>query len=220
MAWAQIRVLKADLFGRVEQVHLSERGPQILAVRRDIAAARWWVRWLARSLAKREQKALEVLRGVEAVPRALGQDGEASLRSWLDGEPMQVAKPVSIEYFAQARKLLAQLHRHGVTHNDLAKEPNWLVTPAGDPALIDFQLASVHKRRSKSFRIKGREDLRHLLKHKRTYCPEALTDREKAILAKKALPSRIWMRTGKPVYLFVTRKVLGWADREGASDRI
>lgn len=220
MTWAQIRVLKADLFGRVEQVHLSEPGPQILAVRRDIAAARWWVRWLARSLARREQKALAVLQGVGAVPRALGQDRAASMRSWLDGEPMQVAKPLSPEYYAQARKLLVQLHRRGVTHNDLAKEPNWLVTPSGAPALIDFQLASVHKRRSKLFRVKGREDLRHLLKHKRTYCPESLTEREKSILAKKSLPSRIWMRTGKPVYLFVTRRVLGWADREGAGDRI
>ena len=220
MAWAQIRVLKADLFGRVEQVHLSERGPQILAVRRDIAAARWWVRWLARSLARREQRALQALDGVGAVPRALGQDHGASLRSWLEGEPMQVAKPQSIEYFAQARRLLVQLHRRGVTHNDLAKEPNWLVTPSGEPALIDFQLASLHKRRSKLFRVKGREDLRHLLKHKRTYCPESLTDREMAILAKKSLPSRIWMRTVKPVYLFVTRRVLGWSDREGAGDRI
>jgi hypothetical protein len=220
MAWAQIRVLKADLFGRVEQVHLSERGAQILAVRRDIAAARWWVRWLARSLARREQKALGVLHEVDALPRALGQDRGASLRSWLEGEPMQVAKPQSVEYYAKARRLLVQLHRRGVTHNDLAKEPNWLVTPMGEPALIDFQLASVHKRRSKAFRIKGREDLRHLLKHKRTYCPESLTEREKRILARKSWPSRVWMRVGKPVYLFVTRRVLRWEDREGAGDRI
>jgi hypothetical protein len=27
------------------------------------------------------------------------------------------------------------------------------------------------------------------------------------------------MGTIKPVYLFVTRRLIGWADREGASDR-
>ncbi len=27
------------------------------------------------------------------------------------------------------------------------------------------------------------------------------------------------MGTVKPVYLFVTRRILGWADREGAADR-
>lgn len=219
MARATVRVLKADLFGQVEQVHLSERGPQILAVRRDIAAARWWVRWLARFLARREQRALLALKDVAALPRALGIDRSEALRSWVEGEPMQVARPLEPEYYEQARQLLVRLHRRGVTHNDLAKEPNWLVQPDGSPALIDFQLASVHTRRSKSFRVKGREDLRHLLKHKRTYCPDALTQREKAILAKKSWPSRVWMRTGKVVYLFVTRRVLGWADREGAGDR-
>jgi hypothetical protein len=63
------------------------------------------------------------------------------------------------------------------------------------------------------------EDLRHLLKHKRTYCASHLTAREREILASPALISRLWMLTGKPVYLFVTRRLLGWADREGAGDR-
>jgi hypothetical protein len=27
------------------------------------------------------------------------------------------------------------------------------------------------------------------------------------------------MKTVKPVYLFVTRRLFGWADREGAGDR-
>jgi len=58
-----------------------------------------------------------------------------------------------------------------------------------------------------------------LLKHKRTYCLEHLTRRELAILAKPTVISRTWMLGGKPVYLFVTRKILGWADREGANDR-
>ena len=33
------------------------------------------------------------------------------------------------------------------------------------------------------------------------------------------LLSRTWMATGKPAYLFVTRRLLGWSDREGAGDR-
>ena len=69
------------------------------------------------------------------------------------------------------------------------------------------------------FRVLAHEDVRHLLKHKRTYCAERLTQREKRILANPSLPSRFWMGAVKPVYLFVTRKLLGWADREGAADR-
>jgi len=29
----------------------------------------------------------------------------------------------------------------------------------------------------------------------------------------------VWMSTGKKLYTFVTRRLLGWADREGAGDR-
>ena len=133
---------------------------------------------------------------------------------------MQVARPQDdTDYFRDARRLLRRLHRAGVVHNDLAKEPNLLVTPDGRAAFIDFQLAARFRKRSGLFRLLAREDIRHLLKHKRTYCAEALTTREKAILTTPSLPSRIYMRTVKPVYLFVTRRLLGWADREGAGDR-
>ena len=54
-------------------------------------------------------------------------------------------------------------------HNDLAKEQNWLRGRDGRAYLIDFQLASRFRRRSKLFRIAAYEDLRHLLKHKRRY---------------------------------------------------
>jgi serine/threonine protein kinase len=117
------------------------------------------------------------------------------------------------------RRGLRRLHRAGVVHNDLAKEPNWLVDDAGRPALVDFQLASVSRRRGPLFRLLAREDLRHFLKHKRTYLPEALTARERRILATPAWTSRIWMASGKRLYLLVTRRWLGWADREGAGDR-
>jgi hypothetical protein len=63
------------------------------------------------------------------------------------------------------------------------------------------------------------DDLRHLLKHKRQYLPEHLTARQRAILAQPSPLSRAWRATGKPIYLFVTRRLLGWADREGAGDR-
>jgi hypothetical protein len=62
-------------------------------------------------------------------------------------------------------------------------------------------------------------DLRHLLKHKRQYLPGHLTARQRAILAQPSPLSRIWRATVKPVYLFVTRRLLGWSDREGAGDR-
>lgn len=212
----QGRILKEDLFGRVE---LCETPEGERYIRRDLGAARWWTRPIARYLARREARVLAALAGLAGVPSAKHWDGHYLERSYLDGQPMQVARPRDEAYFRQARRLLMQLHRRNVVHNDTAKEPNWLVLADGTPGLIDFQLASVSRRRGCFFRTLAREDLRHLLKHKRTYLPDALSRREKAILARRAWPSRLWMALIKPPYLFITRRVFGWSDREGASDR-
>jgi RIO-like serine/threonine protein kinase len=210
-----MKLLKSDPFGRVSLEQ--DRGRQVVV--RDTAAARWWLAWLARWLCRREARALARLDGLPGTPRLLSAGPHGLRREWIEGRPLQVAKPRNPAYFRDARRLIATLHRRGVVHNDLAKEPNWLVTPTGTAAFVDFQLASVSRRRGRLFRSLAREDLRHLLKHKRVYCPERLTARERRILASPAPLSRVWMATGKPLYLFVTRRLLGWADREGAGDR-
>ena len=168
----------------------------------------------------REASALTQLESLDGVPKVIRVERDELARSWIDGKPMQTARPRNERYFRDAARLLRRMHRAGVAHNDLAKEPNLLVQPSGDPAFIDFQLALHSPGRGRLFRLLGREDIRHLLKHKRTYCPAALTRREQQILDNPAILSRLWMRTGKPVYLFITRRLLGWSDREGAGDRI
>jgi hypothetical protein len=132
---------------------------------------------------------------------------------------MHIAKPTNPAYFRKAAKLLRRLHQNDIVHNDLAKEPNFLVLEDGSPGLLDFQLAWFAPHRGRLFRLLAYDDLRHLLKHKRSYCPDELTTRELAILSRPSLPSKIWMRTVKPAYMFVTRRILRWSDREGASDR-
>ncbi len=86
--------------------------------------------------------------------------------------------------------------------------------------LTDFQLAARFSRRSWLFRIAAYEDLRHLLKHKRRYAPDALTSAERRVLAKKSLLTRLWMATGKKLYYAITRDVLHVGDREGGGTRL
>jgi predicted Ser/Thr protein kinase len=212
---AGMRELKSDLFGTVWWD--GEAGLELVI--RDTRRARWWTAWVARRLCRREARALARLDGLPGTPRLIAADRRTLRREWIEGRPMQLARPRDPGYFRAARTLLARLHRRGVAHNDLAKEPNWLVTPMGAPALVDFQLALVAPRRGCLFRALAREDLRHLLKHKRSYCPERLTARERRILATPAPFARLWMATVKPAYVFVTRRLFGWADREGAGDR-
>jgi RIO-like serine/threonine protein kinase len=209
------RLLKKDLFGEVRL----ESGCGARQIVRDARPAAAAVRWLARGLMRREARVLASLDGLEGVPGLIRAERSQLVREYLEGAPMHHAKPADPDYFRRALRLLRRLHARDVVHNDLAKEPNLLVTAGAGPAFVDFQMAWYAPRRGRLFRILGYDDLRHLLKHKRTYCADHLTARQRRILATPSLPSRLWMRIIKPPYLFVTRRVLGWADREGASDR-
>jgi hypothetical protein len=214
-------VLKRDLLGtvcRIDEPALESRAG-FACIERDTRDARWWLRLAARRLAAREARALAALRQVPGIPRLLQWDGHCLQRSWLDGQPMHRNPPRDPAYYRDALRLIRRLHAAGVVHNDLAKEPNWLVAPDGSPAVVDFQLAMRPRYRGWRFRALAYDDLRHLLKHKRTYCPERLTARQRTILARRSWPAAVWMRTGKPAYLWVTRGLLGWSDREGAGDR-
>ena len=215
MRTASHKLLKKDTFGEVSR--LQRDGETV--IRRDIRPAAVWVRWLARRLMYREARALAALEGVSGVPQLIDVNRMTLERTFVEGQPMQVGRPSDPQYFKQAARLLRKLHRCGVVHNDLAKEPHILMTADSGVAFIDFQLAGHVHSRTRLFRALAREDIRHLLKHKRTYCADALTAREKAILSRPGLLSRLWMQTVKPVYLFITRRLLGWSDREGAGDR-
>ena len=212
-------VLKTDLFGSIYSECTTFNGNSTTVIVRDLTSARWWALPLARLLANREARALTALPASASLPALLSCDKSTLRRTFVDGQPMQAIKPRDAAYFRSARTLLRSLHRSGVVHNDSAKEPNWLVRSDGSAGLVDFQLASVFASRSRWFRVLAMEDLRHLLKHKRSYIPQALTQRERRILDTPALHSRLWRQTGKRVYTFITRRVFKWSDREGANDR-
>ncbi len=203
--------LKADAFGAVTLVDSGDRKH----IERDTTQARWWLRAIARMVAAREARALRKLEGLTGFARVLSWDGRVLKRTYLEGAPMQQAQPRDPAFYRRAWRLLRDMHRQGVSHNDLAKEPNWLVTPEGQPALTDFQLAMFGAPRSRRMRLFAREALRHLLKHKRTYCPGCLTPIERRLLQRRSWYRALWFATVKPVYRFVTRRVLHWQDNEG-----
>lgn len=207
--------LKHDHFGSISRV---ERDGRVLIVR-DTRDASFGLRWLARMIAAREARALARLDGVDGVPTLVCFDGRVLERGFLDGAAMDAAQPRDLTYFRAARALLRRLHARGVVHNDLAKEANWLVRADGSPAVLDFQLAMRGAPRAGWFRMLAREDLRHLLKHKRTYCPQALTPTERRVLARKSIVARVWMATGKKAYIFIARRIFRWEDNEARGRR-
>ena len=219
--WQPTVVLKRDVFSTVERGRFKASHDERDAVLRRIDGVPWWSFVLARHLFKRERRALSVVAPLGVSPLLLYAGQHYLVRSFIDGVALHVAKPKGDrEYFRTAQQALRRIHRAGVTHNDLAKEQNWLRGADGKAYLTDFQLAFVFRGRSKLFRLAAYEDIRHYLKHKRSYVPEALTPIEKRILAKKSLPTRIWMQTGKRVYRGITRGIFNFTDREGGGPRL
>jgi hypothetical protein len=219
--WSEGILLKRDVFSTVERGRFHRDSGEIDAVLRRLDEVPWWSFLLARHLFARERKALALAKGLDVGPELVWAGQRALVRGFIDGVALHVAKPRGdVAYFRSAKQALRRLHRAGITHNDLAKEQNWLVGRDGRGYVTDFQLAACFSSRSRLFRIAAYEDLRHLLKHKRTYAPEALTPKERKILARKSLFARVWLMTGKKVYRGITRGIFNFTDREGGGRRL
>lgn len=212
-------LFKRDIFSETHSGHLrGDSGTRV--IRRIVTASPLWSRPLAWILARREIRALKAVRGIDGTPTLISTDRDGLLRDWLDGTPIQNARPSEDLWFRDAFRILREMRRRRITHNDLAKPQNWLMRPDGRAAVIDFQLASVHRFRTPLYRIMAYEDFRHLLKQQKAYAPETMTPTGRRILATRSLPSHIWRTSGKRVYEFVTRRLLNWSDGEGTHDRL
>ena len=228
----QAVLLKRDVFGCVERLD----GPAGPLVRRVARGGRAPLAGLvARVLMRRERRALAELEGLAGVPglveapdavntpSSLGwriAPRDVLLRSFFAGEPLHKARELPLDFFDRLDALVVELHTRGVCHNDLHKEQNIVVAPDGRPQLIDFQLASVHRGSTKSFRRRSEDDLRHVQKHRRRYTRDGRGPVEAGVvhgagfeLRRRGL-ARVWRRLGKPVYEWMTRKVLGTRDGE------
>jgi hypothetical protein len=219
--WREGVLLKRDVFSTVERGRFRDESGEVDAVLRRLDQVPVWSYPLARHLFARERRALALARDLDVGPKLLWAGRQALVRGFIDGVALHLAKPHGdLAYFRSAKLALRKLHRAGICHNDLAKEQNWLRGSDGRAYLTDFQLAACFKTRSRLFRIAAYEDLRHLLKHKRSYAASALTPMERKILARKSFVASIWLMTGKKVYKAITRGLFNFTDREGGGRRL
>lgn len=219
--WREGVLLKRDVFSTVERGRFRGEAGEVDAVLRRLDQVPVWSFPLARHLFARERRALALARDLNVGPKLLWTGRQALVRGFIDGVALHLAKPHGdLAYFRSAKLALRKLHRAGICHNDLAKEQNWLRGSDGRAYLTDFQLAACFRTRSRLFRIAAYEDLRHLLKHKRSYAASALTPMERKILARKSLVASIWLMTGKKVYQAITRGLFNFTDREGGGRRL
>lgn len=208
------RPLKRDVFGRIER----DRVGGVEVVRRHAEGSRVpFSRFVARRLLSRERAALAHLDGLIGVPRLVsGEDGATRgvlTRSYVEGTALSEATWLPENFFDELDRLVEAVHARGVCHNDLHKEQNVLVDVDGYPWLVDFQLASVHAVRDRTFASRALEDLRHVEKHRRRYTRDGRGPRGERTHGRgagvtRSWIARTWRRAGKPVYNFVTRKLV------------
>lgn len=190
--YSYITFLKGSFFS---ENHLLARGKERLVLK----ISRVWLnhgglfRRLEEFLCTHEVKNYQLLEGIPGVPRMVGQiSASAFLHEYIEGSTLKKLKrertknkpqgfDLPPDYFNQLERLLTQLHARGLIYADLAKLDNILVTPAGRPGLIDFQISVRIPTRLTGavirplLRILLRSDLNHLLKHKRKLQPLLLT---------------------------------------------
>jgi len=108
--------------------------------------------WLGRYLCRREIHFLRRLSDVPGVPSFREQVADtAFVREYVPGcnlrEYSREHTPDSA-FFPELYSILQAVHQRGISHNDLSKPENILVTEAGRPVLIDFQIALDFRGRS------------------------------------------------------------------------
>lgn len=143
----------------------------------------WFAKWLGPILARREARALELLSGLEGVPKMVRMlDRRAIAMSWIDARPYRqrtAGDQVWREFFTDMERLISQMHSCGVAHCDLRSPDNTLITPQGRPVVVDF-VASYTRGgywNPVSRWLFGRfcsVDWSALDKQKRTVCPQLL----------------------------------------------
>ena len=198
-----VRVLKDDFFA--ENLLLARGGERFVAkhsrMRQPLA---WVLRPVSWLLSRLESRAYDRMRGVTGVPGRVEPSGRAFfVHRYVEGTTLHRYNKehrdrrrrgeaiVSDAFFAGLETILVEIHRRGMTYNDLSKPENIIVGADGRPYLIDFQISSdfsalgpaLRKFLDPLFGLLRREDLYHLLKLKAKIRPDLVTSAERARLS-------------------------------------
>jgi RIO-like serine/threonine protein kinase len=179
------RTVKHD-FWAVTGFYLSDAGRRVvLKVSRTEDYAGIPLIWIGRWLCRREMRFYSRLGDLPNVPPLLGQVGQTGfVHGFVEGRPLSKNRPVPDRFFQKLIDLLDELHRRDVAYVDTNKPENILLGDDGLPHLIDFQISyDLHELGNTWLNRRllaqlQREDLYHILKHKKKLRPDEMTSQE------------------------------------------
>ena len=170
-------------------------GGERAVVKDFLPCPRLWRTTYGRFVLRREVAAYEALDGVPGVPRFLGRvDADAFAAEWVPGRDLGKCPKGSLgpETFERLAATVAEMHRRGVVHLDLRQRRNVLVDDAGVPRVIDYSSALCLRPGGWRLRRLAAVDESGVLKYKRRFLPDSLTEDERARLRRVERWRRFW----------------------------
>jgi hypothetical protein len=185
--------------------------------------------WLGRWLARREARAMRLLRGVACFPEDAGgvrvsgrRVASAAAHVFAEGHPLHIDERPGDDFFPRLDAAVRALHRLGMAYVDLNKRENIIVTEAGAPLLVDFQ---IHFRAPRwlawlpPVRWLLRElqagDFYHLQKHIRWHRPDLVPPDAPPLEELRPAGARLWRGLYTPL-LAARRKLFVWLRIRGS----
>lgn len=206
------RTVKHD-FWAATAFYLSPAGERVvLKVGREVEFVGLPLVWLGLWLRNREMHFYRRLADLPNVPRLLGPVGRTGFaHTYVAGKPLAKGMTIPDGFFDQLVELFQTMHRRGLAYVDTNKPQNILLGDDGKPYLIDFQISWDPKRcwigwiGRLLFRWAVREDLYHVLKHKKRLRPDELTADELERSTRKSWVIRLHRWLTKPYFAFRRR---------------
>jgi serine/threonine protein kinase len=107
------------------------------------------IRALRRKMIRREYEVYRRLEGLPGIPECYGlMDEDHLMLEFIDGHSLRLSMdelPDRDAFFSQLLQILLAAHGVGIAHSDMKRKDNILVTPAGEPRLVDFGSAVIRK---------------------------------------------------------------------------
>lgn len=191
-----------------------------LAVAKDYAVqATWFKKLMGAYLVRREAVALRRAADIANVPRLLGMPTACSLvMSYVDAVQLRSpqAPQADERYFELLSEMVAQLHGAGVAHGDLEKLDNILITPQGEPAMVDFTsaiMSGANPLAALALPEVMDNDRRAICKLKAEFAPHLLTEAEEQFLHTRG-PLETWFRSWREYVRHPAQRLSG-GDQQG-----
>lgn len=196
--WRLETVFKHDFFACTGR-YLCEQTDERVVLKIGRLQSFWGIPcvWIGRFLHNREIKILKRLDDLDQVPKIIKTFGRNGLiYHYIAGKTLDEKPNLPDDFFGQSQALLEKIHQRNICYMDLNKRGNIIVGTDGRPYLIDFQISWCLPAKW-CRRLLQREDLYHLLKHKRRFRPDLLTQDEH-------------ISAGKPSLLIRVHRVIAW----------